>query len=152
MTIRKSEGFALIDVLFVCAIMGVLATIALPRMLMAKQSAGAASAISETSSELGGALGIAVLGSIGGVVYREMMLNGVPAGVPVSVAQSARGTLGAAVAAAAALPGATGSELVLAARAAFSHSFEVVALISAAIALGTAVMTAVLLRRPYASA
>lgn len=45
MTIRKSEGFALIDVLFVCAIMGVLATIALPRMLMAKQSAGAASAI-----------------------------------------------------------------------------------------------------------
>jgi type II secretory pathway pseudopilin PulG len=44
-TIRKSEGFALIDVLFVCAIMGVLATIALPRMLMAKQSAGAASAI-----------------------------------------------------------------------------------------------------------
>jgi len=44
-TIRKSEGFALIDVLFVCAIMGVLATIALPRMLMAKRSAGAASAI-----------------------------------------------------------------------------------------------------------
>ena len=116
------------------------------------ERAGAASAISETSSELGGALGIAVLGSIGGVVYREMMLNGVPAGVPVSVAQSARGTLGAAVAAAAALPGAPGSELVLAARAAFSHSFEVVALISAAIALGTAVMTAVLLRRPYASA
>jgi DHA2 family multidrug resistance protein-like MFS transporter len=116
------------------------------------ERAGAASAISETSSELGGALGIAVLGSIGGVVYREMMLNGVPAGVPDSVAQSARGTLGAAVAAAAALPGATGSELVLAARAAFSHSFEVVALISAAIALGTALMTAVLLRRPDASA
>jgi len=44
-TIRKAEGFALIDILFVCAIMGVLATIALPRMLMAKQSAGAASAI-----------------------------------------------------------------------------------------------------------
>ena len=42
--------------------------------------------------------------------------------------------------------------LVVAARAAFSHSFEVVALISAAIALGTAVMTAVLLRRPDASA
>ena len=86
------------------------------------------------------------------MVYRGMMLNNVPAGIPVSVAQSARGTLGAAVAEAAALPGAAGSELVLAARAAFSHSFEVVALISAAIALGTAVMTAVLLRRPDASA
>jgi type II secretory pathway pseudopilin PulG len=43
--IRKANGFALIDILFVCAIMGVLATIALPRMLMARQSAGAASAI-----------------------------------------------------------------------------------------------------------
>ncbi len=116
------------------------------------ERAGSASALSETSSELGGALGIAVLGSIGGMVYRGMMLNNVPAGIPVSVAQSARGTLGAAVAAAAALPGAAGSELVLAARAAFSHSFEVVALISAAIALGTAAMTAVLLRRPDASA
>ena len=39
MTIRKADGFALIDVLFVCAIMGVLATIALPRMLLARQSA-----------------------------------------------------------------------------------------------------------------
>ena len=111
------------------------------------ERAGAASALSETSSELGGALGIAVLGSIGGMVYREIMLNNLPAGIPLSVAQSARGTLGAAVAEAATLPGAAGTELVLAARAAFSHSFEVVALISAAIALGTAIMTAVLLRR-----
>jgi len=43
--IRKADGFALIDVLFVCAIMGILSVIALPRMLMARQSAGAASAI-----------------------------------------------------------------------------------------------------------
>lgn len=45
MNIRRADGFALIDVLFVCAIIGVLSTIALPRMLMARQSAGAASAI-----------------------------------------------------------------------------------------------------------
>ena len=45
MTIRKADGFALIDILFVCAMIGVLSTIALPRMLIAKQSAGAASAI-----------------------------------------------------------------------------------------------------------
>jgi type IV pilus assembly protein PilA len=44
-TIRKADGFALIDILFVCAMMGVLSTIALPRMLLARQSAGAASAI-----------------------------------------------------------------------------------------------------------
>ena len=45
MTIRKADGFALIDILFVCAMIGVLSTIALPRMLLARQSAGAASAI-----------------------------------------------------------------------------------------------------------
>jgi type II secretory pathway pseudopilin PulG len=43
--IRKADGFALIDILFVCAMMGILSTIALPRMLLARQSAGAASAI-----------------------------------------------------------------------------------------------------------
>ena len=43
--IRKSDGFALIDILFVCSIMGILCAIAVPRMLLAKQSAGAASAI-----------------------------------------------------------------------------------------------------------
>jgi type II secretory pathway pseudopilin PulG len=45
LTIRKADGFALIDVLFVCAIIGILATIALPRLVLARQSAGSASAI-----------------------------------------------------------------------------------------------------------
>lgn len=45
MTTRKADGFALIDLLFVIALIGVLSTIALPRMLLARQSAGAASAI-----------------------------------------------------------------------------------------------------------
>src|SRR5206468_4180840 len=44
-SIRKADGFALIDVLFVCAILGILSAIAMPRLLLAKQSAGAASAI-----------------------------------------------------------------------------------------------------------
>ena len=43
--IRKSDGFALIDVIFCCALISILCSIALPKMLMAKQSAGAASAI-----------------------------------------------------------------------------------------------------------
>jgi type IV pilus assembly protein PilA len=42
---RTAHGFALIDLIFVCGIIGVLASIALPRLLLAKQSAGAASAI-----------------------------------------------------------------------------------------------------------
>jgi type II secretory pathway pseudopilin PulG len=43
--LRKAQGFALIDVIFVCGIIGMLASIAVPRMLLAKQSAEAASAI-----------------------------------------------------------------------------------------------------------
>ena len=45
MKIRQAHGFALIDLLFVCGIIGLLASIALPRMLLAKQAAGAASAV-----------------------------------------------------------------------------------------------------------
>lgn len=43
--IRKAQGFALIDLIFVCGIIGVLCSVALPRLLLAKQSAGAASAV-----------------------------------------------------------------------------------------------------------
>jgi type II secretory pathway pseudopilin PulG len=43
--IRKAQGFALIDVIFVCGIIGLLSGIALPRLMLAKQSAGAAAAI-----------------------------------------------------------------------------------------------------------
>jgi type II secretory pathway pseudopilin PulG len=43
--IRKAQGFALIDLIFVCGVIGVLCSIALPRLLLARQSAGSASAI-----------------------------------------------------------------------------------------------------------
>ena len=42
---RKAQGFALIDLVFVCGIIGLLASIALPRLTLAKSAAGAASAI-----------------------------------------------------------------------------------------------------------
>ena len=64
------------------------------------ERAGAASAISETGSEFGGALGIAILGSIGTAVYRGEMADAVPTGVPPEAAELARDTLGGAVAAA----------------------------------------------------
>src|SRR6185312_6467637 len=42
---RRAQGFALIDMIFVCGVIGLLCSIALPRLLLAKQAAGAASAI-----------------------------------------------------------------------------------------------------------
>jgi type II secretory pathway pseudopilin PulG len=43
--IRKAHGFALIDLMFVCGIVGVLSSIALPHMFRARQAAGSAAAI-----------------------------------------------------------------------------------------------------------
>jgi type II secretory pathway pseudopilin PulG len=43
--IEKPNGFALIDLIFVCGMIGLISSIALPRMLLARQSAAAASAV-----------------------------------------------------------------------------------------------------------
>ena len=48
MVIRNAKaqgGFALIDMIFVCGLIGLLSGIALPRLMLAKQAAGSASAI-----------------------------------------------------------------------------------------------------------
>jgi type II secretory pathway pseudopilin PulG len=42
---KAQDGFALIDMIFVCGLIGILSGIALPKLLLAKQAAGSASAI-----------------------------------------------------------------------------------------------------------
>ena len=110
--------------------------------------AGAASAISEVSSELGGALGIAILGSIGIAVYRSVVARSIPAGLPVHAAEAARATLGGALVVAGRLPEQLRLELLHAARAAFVHAFRVAAVVSAAITLLMAPVARLLLRGP----
>jgi MFS transporter, DHA2 family, multidrug resistance protein len=111
------------------------------------ERAGAAAGISETSSEFGGALGIAVLGTIGTAVYRGQIDDTVPAGLPPEVAEPARDTLGAAVAAGNELPGQVAPELVDAAREAFTQALQVAATFSAAVVIGAALLAAALLQR-----
>jgi MFS transporter, DHA2 family, multidrug resistance protein len=111
------------------------------------ERAGAASAISETSSELGGALGIAVLGSIGTAVYRMRMGEAIPNGVPSDVAEIARGTLGGATAVAEQLPGPVGAALLGTARDAFTQAFVAAAAFNAILVLATAVAAALMLRQ-----
>lgn len=43
---RKADGFALIDVLFVCGMIGILSLLAMPRLLTARQAASSSSALS----------------------------------------------------------------------------------------------------------
>ena len=110
------------------------------------ERAGAASGISETGAELGGALGIALLGSLGTAVYRNELANQLPAGVPFEAGQLARDTLGAAVTVAEQLPDQIGLALLAIAREAFVQGLHLVAAISAAIAIGAAIMAVILLR------
>jgi DHA2 family multidrug resistance protein-like MFS transporter len=111
------------------------------------ERAGAAAGISETAAELGGALGIAIFGSIGVAIYRGAMVDGVPAGVPIAAAEAARDTLGGAIEVAGQLPGELGPALIDAAREAFIQGLHLAAAISAIGAIGLAVFTWVLLRR-----
>jgi DHA2 family multidrug resistance protein-like MFS transporter len=111
------------------------------------EHAGAAAAISETSSELGGALGIAILGSIGTAVYRSAVAGAVPAGVPPHTAEAARDSLGGAVAAAGRLPDPHAAELLRGAREAFTQGLQLTATISAAVVIAAALLAVVALRR-----
>jgi MFS transporter, DHA2 family, multidrug resistance protein len=110
------------------------------------QRAGAASGISETGAELGGALGIAILGSVGVAVYRGQLADTLPAGIPAQAAAVARDTLGGAVGVAARLPASAGVALVDAAREAFARGMQLSVALSATVAVVVAVMATILLR------
>ncbi|MEV0751577.1 MFS transporter [Streptosporangium sp. NPDC050280] len=94
-----------------------------------RERAGAAAAISETSFELGGALGIAVLGSVLTGVYRGDLR--LPEGLPGEVAAPVAESLPTALEAAAAIPGRLGEAVAEAARLAFVAGVQVTAITAA---------------------
>ncbi|WP_069770468.1 MFS transporter [Streptomyces sp. LUP30] len=103
------------------------------------ERAGSASSLLETGAEFGGALGMAVLGSVGTAIYRHDMPSSAPA--------EARETLGGALAIAGHLPGRTGDALATAAREAFTHGMQGAAIAGAVILAGAAVAATATLRR-----
>ena len=111
---------------------------ALPR-----EKAGSASALSNTFRQVGGALGIAVLGSVLSTAYRnsiESHLGQVPAGVRHTAGESIEATLGVA-----AKLGPRGDALVGPANDAFLHAMHVTALCGAGVALIGALVVALFL-------
>ncbi|SCF30696.1 MFS transporter [Micromonospora mirobrigensis] len=110
------------------------------------ERAGVASALTESSSELGGALGMAVLGSVGAAVYHREVADGLPAGLPGGAVATARETLGGALAVADGLPAAAGAAVLRAARLAFTDGLHSAAVVAALVMLAAAVVAAAVLR------
>ncbi|MDC0771142.1 MFS transporter [Streptomyces sp. HD] len=144
-----ASGFALLSlagtdsmvlVLVACAVLAV-GTVAVMSQIMdlamgtaPVERAGAASSLMETGGEFGGALGMAVLGSIGTAVYRHE--------IPASAPDAARETLGGALAVADQVPG-----LATVAREAFTSGMQGAAIAGAVVLAGAAVVASVALRR-----
>ena len=111
------------------------------------ERAGAASAIAETGAELGGALGLAVLGSLGIAVYRSQVAAALPAGISPEMAEAVLETLGGAVAVATQLPDQLGPSLLNIAHQAFIRGLQLNALIGVIAFIGLAILTATMLRQ-----
>ncbi|TCP48656.1 DHA2 family multidrug resistance protein-like MFS transporter [Tamaricihabitans halophyticus] len=111
------------------------------------ERAGSASALSETGAEFGGALGMAVLGSVGTAVYRTQVLDDAPGAVPDAAVQAAGDTRGAAQEVAGTLPGELAGPLLDVADQAFAAGLRMTVLTGAVIMTIAAVLAAVMLRR-----
>ncbi|HRV93298.1 MAG TPA: MFS transporter [Anaerolineae bacterium] len=110
------------------------------------ERAGAASALAETGAELGGALGLAVLGSLGIAVYRSQVAAAMPSGISPEAAHAVLETLGGAVAVAGQLPDQLGVALLITASQAFVLGLQLTALIGAVVMIGLTILTVTLLR------
>jgi hypothetical protein len=106
------------------AIMG-----ALPRA-----RAGVGSAVSTTVRQVGGVLGVAVLGSLLSSVYGTRLLDTLR-GLPAGLGSAASDSVGAAVGIAARIGGEPGRALVSTAHSAFIHGMDVSLLAGAGVAL-----------------
>jgi DHA2 family multidrug resistance protein-like MFS transporter len=111
------------------------------------ERAGAASAISETSSEFSGALGIAIFGSAGTALYRGALSESMPAGVPPGAGEAAMATLGGAVAASQSVAGPVGEALLGASRTAFVDAMQFTAVLGALTMIAACVVSGHILRK-----
>ena len=107
------------------------------------ERAGAASAIAETSAEFSGALGIALFGSLGTLIYRHQLGAAWGAALPAE----ALSTLGGALASAQALPADQAQLLQLQARQAFTEALQFTAFSGALLVAAASLLAARLLRR-----
>jgi len=107
------------------------------------ERAGVGSAVNDTTREVGGALGVAVLGSLTNAAYRAHMgSSAAAAALPPAARAAVRAGVGNAVAVAQQLPGRAGVALAADARVAFVHAMSSTVRVGAVVALAGAVVAA----------
>jgi EmrB/QacA subfamily drug resistance transporter len=101
--------------------------------------AGIASALNGTTREIGGALGVAVLGSIATPIYSDHVAS-IAQALPAPAGEVVRGSVAGAAAVAAQLPAGMGAGVLDAARLAFVSGMDVAVLAGAVVTLAGAVV------------
>lgn len=114
------------------------------------ERAGAAAAIASATPQLGGAFGIAVLGSIITASYRMTIGGSAPDGIPDNAAAQLEENLNTASTAAKQLPEPLATQFLDVARDAFTTGFQVAAAVSIVIVVAASAVI-ILLGRPRAS-
>ncbi|NOT99370.1 MAG: hypothetical protein HOO97_09820 [Sideroxydans sp.] len=105
------------------------------------ERAGSAAAMSETCGELGGALGIAILGSLGIMLYRYLIADAFPDGMSAEVMAHAKLSFNDAVNAMQPLAEPIKSQVLAKAEEAFTRALQCIAAIAALCSLVMAAMT-----------
>jgi EmrB/QacA subfamily drug resistance transporter len=142
-TVSTSTGYGLVAAALVVIGLGMGATMApsteaimgaLPRA-----RAGVGSAVATTLRQVGGVLGVAVLGSLLSSVYGSRIADTVH-GLPAAAMDAVRDSVGAANGVAARIGGGTGQALRGAADSAFIHAMDITVLVGVGVALAGALV------------
>ena len=142
-------GMLMAGYVLLTAGVGVTATMATSLVLTTAppEKAGTASAISETSTEFGGALGIATLGTLASAVYSSRLTGRVPGDVGEPGTRIAEDTIAGAVAVAEQLPPELAGPLVTEAFAAYTEGFNVAAVVGGVLVLTVGALAVIALRK-----
>ncbi len=110
---------------------------------------GVGSAVNDTTREVGGAMGIAILGSLFATAYSDRLRPQLPPNVPEDVARIVTDSLAGAMAVAEQVGGAIGQALVVAAQDAFVAAMALTTVVGSVIAFGGVLVAVIWMpRRP----
>jgi DHA2 family multidrug resistance protein-like MFS transporter len=111
------------------------------------ERAGSAAAMQEVSGEMGNAMGVALIGTIGLFVYGAILSDNISEEVPTQTADTALESIAGAISASNELPSSMGMEMIDAAQRAFTQGLQVSAGIGGILITIMAIIVMVLLRR-----